>query len=130
MGNPQALISQSHRFPNAKAHSAPPSPPSSQIVLSEHGLLTTVAYKLGKGAPTTYALEGSVAIAGAAVRWLRDNLNLIKTSGDIEPLAKTVKDSGGVYFVPAFSGLFAPYWRTDARGWVDLIGIYVYHIFI
>lgn len=87
-----------------------------QIVLSEHGLLTTVGYKLGKGAPTIYALEGSVAIAGAAVRWLRDNLNLIKNSADIEPLAKTVKDSGGVYFVPAFSGLFAPYWRTDARG--------------
>lgn len=83
---------------------------------SEHGLLTTVAYKLGKGAPTVYALEGSVAIAGAAVRWLRDNLNIIRTSADIEPLAKTVKDSGGVYFVPAFSGLYAPYWRTDARG--------------
>ncbi|XP_069164684.1 glycerol kinase isoform X2 [Procambarus clarkii] len=87
-----------------------------QIVQSEHGLLTTVAYKFGKTAPTIYALEGSVAIAGAAVRWLRDNLSVIKTSADIEPLAKTVKDSGGVYFVPAFSGLYAPYWRTDARG--------------
>lgn len=87
-----------------------------QIVQSDHGLLTTVAYKLGKAASTIYALEGSVAIAGAAVRWLRDNLSIIKTSADIEPLAKTVKDSGGVYFVPAFSGLFAPYWRTDARG--------------
>lgn len=87
-----------------------------QIVQSDHGLLTTVAYKLGKAAPTIYALEGSVAIAGAAVRWLRDNLSIIKTSADIEQLAKTVKDSGGVYFVPAFSGLFAPYWRTDARG--------------
>lgn len=85
-------------------------------MFSEHGLLTTVGYKLGKKAETIYALEGSVAIAGAAVRWLRDNLNIIKTSADIEPLAKTVKDSGGVYFVPAFSGLFAPYWRTDARG--------------
>ena len=83
---------------------------------SEHGLLTTVAYKLGKTSPTIYALEGSVAIAGAAVRWLRDNLHIIKTSTDIELLAKTVKDSGGVYFVPAFSGLFAPHWRTDARG--------------
>lgn len=83
---------------------------------SEHGLLTTVGYKLGKNAPTIYALEGSVAIAGAAVRWLRDNLQIIKTSADIEPLAKSVKDSGGVYFVPAFSGLYAPYWRTDARG--------------
>ncbi|KAK4317811.1 hypothetical protein Pmani_011135 [Petrolisthes manimaculis] len=87
-----------------------------QIVQSEHGLLTTIAYKLGKNAETIYALEGSVAIAGAAVRWLRDNLNIIKTSADIEPLAMSVKDSGGVYFVPAFSGLFAPYWRTDARG--------------
>lgn len=87
-----------------------------QIVQSDHGLLTTVAYKLGKKAPTIYALEGSVAIAGAAVRWLRDNLSIIQSSADIEKLAKTVKDSGGVYFVPAFSGLFAPYWRTDARG--------------
>ncbi|MCL4125198.1 UNVERIFIED_CONTAM: hypothetical protein GTU68_062180, partial [Idotea baltica] len=87
-----------------------------QIVQSEHGLLTTVAYKLGKNAPTTYALEGSVAIAGAAVRWLRDNLGIVKSSAEIEPLAKSVKDSGGVYFVPAFSGLYAPYWRADARG--------------
>ena len=89
---------------------------SFQIVQSEHGLLTTVAYKLGKDAQTVYALEGSVAIAGAAVRWLRDNIGVIKSSSEIESLAKTVKDSGGVYFVPAFSGLFAPYWRTDARG--------------
>uniref|UniRef100_A0A0P4WJA2 Probable glycerol kinase n=1 Tax=Scylla olivacea TaxID=85551 RepID=A0A0P4WJA2_SCYOL len=87
-----------------------------QIVQSEHGLLTTVGYKLGKKSPTIYALEGSVAIAGAAVTWLRDNLHVIKSSTDIEPLAKKVKDSGGVYFVPAFSGLFAPYWRSDARG--------------
>ncbi|CAL4086780.1 unnamed protein product [Meganyctiphanes norvegica] len=87
-----------------------------QVVQSTHGMLTTVGYKLGKNADTFYALEGSVAIAGAAVRWLRDNLGIIKTSGDIEALAKTVKDSGGVYFVPAFSGLFAPYWRADARG--------------
>ncbi|KAB7502631.1 Glycerol kinase [Armadillidium nasatum] len=87
-----------------------------QIVQSEHGLLTTVAYKLGKSAPTKYALEGSIAIAGAAVRWLRDNLSLIKNSSDIEKLANKVKDSGGVYFVPAFSGLYAPYWRSDARG--------------
>ncbi|MPC32105.1 Glycerol kinase [Portunus trituberculatus] len=90
--------------------------PISGIVQSEHGLLTTVGYKLGKKSPTIYALEGSVAIAGAAVTWLRDNLHVIKSSTDIEPLAKKVKDSGGVYFVPAFSGLFAPYWRSDARG--------------
>lgn len=71
---------------------------------------------MGKSAPTKYALEGSIAIAGAAVRWLRDNLSLIKNSSDIEKLANKVKDSGGVYFVPAFSGLYAPYWRSDARG--------------
>ncbi|XP_076060393.1 glycerol kinase 1 isoform X2 [Oratosquilla oratoria] len=87
-----------------------------QIVQSEHGLLTTVAYKFGKDSPTFYALEGSVAIAGAAVRWLRDNFGLIENSADIERLALTVKDTGGVYFVPAFSGLYAPYWCTDARG--------------
>ena len=86
------------------------------MVQSEHGLLTTVAYKFGKNAPTVYALEGSVAIAGAAIRWLRDNLGLIKEAKDVEALAREVKDSGGVYFVPAFSGLYAPYWRSDARG--------------
>lgn len=75
-----------------------------------------MAYKFGKNGPTTYALEGSVAIAGAAVRWLRDNLKIVNESSEIEPLAKSVKDSGGVYFVPAFSGLYAPYWRSDARG--------------
>jgi len=84
-------------------------------VASRHGLLTTVAYKLGSE-PATYALEGSVAIAGALVQWLRDNLGLIRTSSDIEGLARTVDDNGGIYFVPAFSGLFAPYWRSDARG--------------
>ncbi|XP_020903631.2 glycerol kinase isoform X1 [Exaiptasia diaphana] len=85
-------------------------------VLSENGLLTTVAYKLGPGQPTVYALEGSVAIAGAAVKWLRDNLNMLKTSSEIESLAKSVTSSAGVYFVPAFSGLYAPYWQMDARG--------------
>ncbi|XP_038066271.1 glycerol kinase-like isoform X2 [Patiria miniata] len=85
-------------------------------VLSKHGLLTTVAYKLGKEAPVVYALEGSVAISGAAVRWLRDNLGIIKEAKDIEPLAASVDNCGGVYFVPAFSGLYAPYWQTDARG--------------
>ncbi|MGB8131028.1 MAG: glycerol kinase GlpK [Candidatus Angelobacter sp.] len=82
---------------------------------SKHGLLTTVAYKLGKQ-PANYALEGSVAIAGALVQWLRDNLGLIKTSAEVEELALTVQDNGGVYMVPAFSGLYAPYWKENARG--------------
>ncbi|MGO9841155.1 MAG: glycerol kinase GlpK, partial [Candidatus Acidiferrales bacterium] len=82
---------------------------------SSCGLLTTVAYKLG-GAKTVYALEGSVAITGALVQWVRDNLGLIQKSSDIEDLARSVRDNGGVYFVPAFSGLYAPYWRSDARG--------------
>ena len=78
-------------------------------------LLTTVAYKLGS-APAVYALEGSIAITGALVQWLRDNLGMIAKSADVESLAKTVEDNGGIYFVPAFSGLFAPYWKNDARG--------------
>ena len=82
---------------------------------SSHGLLTTVAYQLGNARPV-YALEGSVAVTGSLVQWLRDNLGLIKSASDIEPLALSVEDAGGVYIVPAFSGLFAPYWRTDARG--------------
>jgi len=82
---------------------------------SKHGLLTTVAYKFGSK-PAHYALEGSIAITGALVQWLRDNLGLIDNSSDIEALARTVSDNGGVYFVPAFSGLYAPYWRDDARG--------------
>jgi len=84
-------------------------------VASRHGLITTVAAKLGD-APATYALEGSIAITGALVQWLRDNLGLIRTSADVETLAASVPDNGGVYFVPAFSGLYAPYWRADARG--------------
>jgi glycerol kinase len=84
-------------------------------VPSRHGLLTTVAAKLGD-APATYALEGSIANAGAMVQWLRDNLGIIKSSADIEGLANSVPDNGDVYFVPAFSGLYAPYWRADARG--------------
>src|SRR5713226_440347 len=84
-------------------------------VESHYGLLTTVAYKFGTQ-PATYALEGSVAVAGALVQWLRDNLGLIKTSADIESLACTEGDNGGVYFVPAFSGLYAPYWKNNARG--------------
>ncbi len=85
------------------------------IVPSKSGLLTTACYKFGD-APTVYALEGSIAITGALVQWLRDNLKLIEKSPDIEDLAKTVEDNGGIYFVPAFSGLFAPYWKSDARG--------------
>ena len=84
-------------------------------VESNYGLLTTLAYKFGPQ-PATYALEGSVAITGALVQWLRDNLGLIQTSADIESLARTEKDNGGVYFVPAFSGLYAPYWKENARG--------------
>ena len=84
-------------------------------VLSNCGLLTTVAYKLGDK-PASFALEGSIAITGALVQWLRDNLGLIEKSSDIEPLARSVSDNGGVYFVPSFSGLYAPYWKDDARG--------------
>jgi glycerol kinase len=87
----------------------------SQIVPSQSGLLTTLAYRLGSQ-PAVYALEGSIAITGALVQWLRDNLGLIQTSAEIEDLAYTVEDNGGTYFVPAFSGLFAPHWRSDARG--------------
>ena len=86
-----------------------------KLVHSKSGLLTTVAYQQ-MGKPPVYALEGSIAVAGALVQWLRDKLGLIERSGDIEILASQTADSGGVYFVPAFSGLFAPYWRTDARG--------------
>ncbi len=82
---------------------------------SECGLLTTLAYQLGRQ-PAVYALEGSIAITGALVQWLRDSLGLIRESSEIEDLARTVEDNGGMYFVPAFSGLFAPYWRSDARG--------------
>jgi glycerol kinase len=86
-----------------------------RMVPSKCGLLTTVAYKFG-GQPAHYALEGSVAIAGALVQWLRDNLGLIQRSEDVETLARTVTDNGGVYFVPAFSGLYAPHWKENARG--------------
>jgi glycerol kinase len=86
-----------------------------KVIQSKKGLLTTLGYKF-YGQPTVYALEGSIAITGALVQWLRDNLGLISTSAEIESLALTVNDNGGIYFVPAFSGLFAPYWRSDARG--------------
>ncbi len=86
-----------------------------QPIPSTSGLLTTLGYKIGQGKPV-YALEGSVAITGALVQWLRDNLGLVENSSDVEALARSVEDNGGIYFVPAFSGLFAPYWRSDARG--------------
>ncbi|MGH3832234.1 MAG: glycerol kinase GlpK [Pseudonocardiaceae bacterium] len=84
-------------------------------VRSRHGLLTTVCYQLGRQDPV-YALEGSIAVTGSLVQWLRDNLGLISSAAEIEHLATTVEDNGGAYFVPAFSGLFAPHWRSDARG--------------
>jgi glycerol kinase len=87
----------------------------SEAVLSAHGLITTVAFKLGDK-PAQYALEGSIAITGALVQWMRDNLGMVEKSADIETLARTVNDNGGVYFVPAFSGLYAPYWKASARG--------------
>jgi glycerol kinase len=86
-----------------------------KLIHSKFGLLTTVAYKRGDE-PARYALEGSIAISGALVQWLRDNLGLIRKSSDVEALARTVTDNGGVYFVPAFSGLYAPYWKASARG--------------
>ncbi len=84
-------------------------------VISQNGLLTTVGYRIG-GAPAVYALEGSIAVAGSLVQWVRDNLGLIANAAEIEPLAVSVADNGGCYVVPAFAGLFAPYWRSDARG--------------
>ncbi|MCB0065452.1 MAG: glycerol kinase GlpK [Caldilineaceae bacterium] len=86
-----------------------------ELVHSKNGLLTTVAYQFGDQ-PTIYALEGSIAMAGASVQWLRDNLQLIDNAAETEALAQSVEDAGGCYFVPAFSGLFAPHWRSDARG--------------
>jgi len=91
-----------------------------RAVPSKHGLLTTVAYQLGDDKPV-YALEGSIAVTGALVQWLRDNLGLIDEAGEVEELARTVDDNGGAYLVPAFSGLYAPYWRADARG--ALVGL-------
>jgi len=95
-----------------------------EIKTSTCGLLTTLAYKIGDQ-PAQYALEGSVAIAGALVQWLRDNLGMIQNSADVEALAQTVQDNGGAYFVPAFSGLYAPYWKADARGIVAGLTRYV-----
>ncbi len=95
-----------------------------KLVQSKHGLLTTLAYKFGD-APAVYALEGSIAITGALVQWLRDNLGMITSSAEVEALAKTVNDNGGVYFVPAFSGLYAPYWKSNARGVIAGLTRYV-----
>jgi glycerol kinase len=86
-----------------------------EAVQSKSGLLTTLGYKIGDQ-PAVYCLEGAIAITGALVQWLRDNLKMIKAAPEVEELARTVDDNGGCYFVPAFSGLFAPYWRGDARG--------------
>ncbi|WP_462417428.1 glycerol kinase GlpK [Kytococcus sp. Marseille-QA3725] len=91
-----------------------------EVVRSQHGLLTTLCWKLGDQEPV-YALEGSIAVTGALVQWLRDNLGLIHSASEVEELATTVEDNGGAYFVPAFSGLFAPHWRSDARG--ALVGL-------
>jgi glycerol kinase len=93
-------------------------------VVSENGLLTTVCYQFGDGKPV-YALEGSIAVTGSAVQWLRDQLGIIGEAAEIEQLARRVPDTGGCYFVPAFSGLFAPYWRSDARG--VLVGLSRFH---
>lgn len=91
---------------------------------SKNGLLTTVGYRIGGAAPA-YALEGSIAVTGSLVQWFRDNLGLISTAAEIEALARSVEDNGGCYFVPAFSGLFAPYWRSDARGVIAGLTAYV-----
>lgn len=91
-----------------------------ELVLSDNGLLTTVCYKIGHH-PAVYALEGAIAVTGSLIQWLRDNIGLISEAPQIEELAANVPDNGDCYFVPAFSGLFAPYWRSDARGaWVGL----------
>jgi glycerol kinase len=95
-----------------------------KTIASSHGMLTTVAYQV-RGEPPVYCLEGSINVAGALVQWLRDNLQFIHHAAEIEPLARSVSDNGGVYIVPAFSGLFAPYWRSDARGLIAGLTGYV-----
>jgi glycerol kinase len=95
-----------------------------QVIESKNGLLTTLGYQIGQQ-PAVYALEGSIAVTGALVQWMRDNLGLISSAAEIETLARTVEDNGGCYFVPAFSGLFAPYWRSDARGVIAGLTAYV-----
>jgi glycerol kinase len=95
-----------------------------QLVRSTHGMLTTVAFRLGEEAPR-YALEGSIAVAGSLVQWFRDGLGLVRSAPEIETLARTVDDNGGCYVVPAFAGLFAPHWRSDARGVIAGLTAYV-----
>ncbi|MBY8885545.1 glycerol kinase GlpK [Streptomyces sp. PTM05] len=97
---------------------------ATEPVRSEQGLITTVCYRFGDE-PAVYALEGSIAVTGSAVQWLRDQMRTIRDAAESETLARTVDDSGGIYFVPAFSGLFAPYWRSDARG--AIVGLARYH---
>lgn len=102
------------------------------IVQSNHGLLTTVGYKMGPDRSTVYALEGSVAVAGATVQWLRDNMNMIGEASDSARTAESASKTGEVFFVPAFSGLYAPYWRKDARrykkhySYIEFVKSFVY----
>ncbi|KAF9232592.1 hypothetical protein BU15DRAFT_81050 [Melanogaster broomeanus] len=95
------------------------------IVKSGHGLLSTVAYQPGPGVNPVYALEGSIGVAGSVIKWLRDSMGLIKSANEINDLARSVADTGGVYFVTAFSGLLAPYWDPGAAGM--LIDVFTYH---
>ncbi len=95
-----------------------------EVVRSQHGLLSTVCYQI-EGESAVYALEGSIAVTGSAIQWLRDQLGIIRSADDVEALARQVEDTGGAYFVPAFSGLFAPYWRSDARG--AIVGLARFH---
>ncbi|VDI70045.1 glycerol kinase [Mytilus galloprovincialis] len=99
-----------------------------EVVQSEQGLLTTVGYQFGKGKPAVYALEGAIAITGASIKWLRDNLGIIKTASEVETLAQKVDSTHGCYFVPAFSGLFCPYWQDDARGMDSLLGKFCFKL--
>ena len=111
------------RTPTARATSCC-STPAPRRSLSKNGLLTTVGYKIGDQ-DAVYCLEGSIAITGALVQWLRDNLKMIKAAPEVEDLAKSVDDNGGCYVVPAFSGLFAPYWKSNARGVIAGLTRYV-----
>lgn len=124
MGNQQANLVGERCFKEGQAKSTYRSGcfllynTGNECVHSKHGLLSTVAYKLGPDAPTVYALEGSVAVAGHAIKWLKDNLSLLKDPAEAERIASEVSSTGDVYFVPAFTGLYAPHWRKDARGYV------------
>lgn len=98
-----------------------------QIVDSSHGLLTTVAYQLGPHASPIYALEGSVAIAGAVIQWLKDNLGILTDVKDCETIVEQMPTDNRIVFVPAFAGLYAPYWRKDARRFINFINIETFH---